>query len=765
MQSQPTVSSILEAFEHKPNLYKNIVYKKILPPLEPKYADFPSSIPDEVIRVLKKKGVERLFTHQAQAIHASHEGKNVVVVTPTASGKTLCFNLPVIQSVIANPESRALYIFPTKALSQDQYKELYDITKALERDIRIYTFDGDTPASARKAIRSSGHIVVTNPDMLHTGILPHHTRWIKLFENLKYIVIDEVHHYRGVFGSHLANVLRRLKRICRFYKANPQFICCSATIANPLELTEKLIGEKFTLIDDNGAPQGEKAFIFYNPPVVNRELGIRRSAILETRKIAAHFLQNNVQTIVFARSRLRVEILVKYLKRTMARLKGDPERICGYRGGYLPNERHAIEDGIKKGEILGVVSTNALELGIDIGRLNAAILAGYPGTVSSTWQQGGRAGRKLGTSVVVLVASSSPLDQYIVNHPDYFFGASPESGIINPNNMAIMAGHVKCACFELPFEENEMMGDMNPAPLLKHLEEAGIIRHTGDRWYYSSEVYPAEEISLRSATAENFVVLNTSKANSVIAELDYDSAPFFIHEEAIYIHQSQTFFIDRLDWEGRTAYAREADVDYYTDSQSKTDVRVLTEDARHEYLGPDSPLEAKFFGDVSVVTIVAKYKKIKFETHENVGYGEVHTPPNEMQTECFWIGFKDGLKETLEEKGLVLGSGLRGMAHLFSHVVPLYVMCDPKDFIVVPVIRTPHVQRPTIYIYDKYPGGIGIARKCFTLDDRLFKAALEILKDCRCPEGCPSCIGPSLELDEKAKDTARFLLEEILQNK
>lgn len=491
MQSQSTVSSILEAFEHKPNLYKNIVYKKVIPPVEPKYADFPPSIPEEVIRVLKEKGIEQLYTHQARAIHAANQGKNVVVVTPTASGKTLCFNLPVIQSVLGNPESRALYIFPTKALSQDQYKELYDITKALERDIRIYTFDGDTPASARKAIRHSGHIVVTNPDMLHTGILPHHTRWIKLFENLKYIVIDEVHHYRGVFGSHLANVLRRLKRICRFYKSSPQFICCSATIANPLELTEKLIGEEFTLIDDNGAPQGEKAFIFYNPPVVNRELGIRRSSILETRRIAVHFLQNNVQTIVFARSRLRVEILVKYLKRAMARLKGNPERICGYRGGYLPNERHAIEDGIKKGEILGVVSTNALELGIDIGRLNAAILAGYPGTVSSTWQQSGRAGRKLGTSVVVLVASSSPLDQYIVNHPDYFFGASPESGIINPNNMAILAGHVKCACFELPFEENEMMGDMNPAPLLKHLEEAGIVRHTGERWFYSSEVYPA----------------------------------------------------------------------------------------------------------------------------------------------------------------------------------------------------------------------------------------------------------------------------------
>lgn len=762
MMKKSSVTSVLELLEHKDSLRRNIVYRKIIPPRPPQYSDFPSSLPPELKEVLRKRGIEKLYTHQADSINAVNDGKNIVVVTPTASGKTLCYNLPVVQEVVKDPEARSLYIFPTKALSQDQYKELHEMTGALGRDIRVYTFDGDTPAPARKSIRNSGHIVVTNPDMLHAGILPHHTRWIKLFENLKYIVIDEVHHYRGVFGSHLANVLRRLKRICEFYQSEPQFICCSATIENPKELTEALVDEKFELIDNNGAPSGEKVVLFYNPPVVNQELGIRRSVILEARRLAAHFLAENIQTIVFARSRLRVEILAKYLKREIGRLKGDPSRIRGYRGGYLPSERHAIEQGIKKGEILGVVSTNALELGIDIGMLHAVVLAGYPGTVSSTWQQGGRAGRKAEESAMILVASSAPLDQYIVNHPDYFFGSSPEAGIINPDNMAIMSSHLKCALFELPMEDDEKFGNAEPKPLLDHLEQEDVFRHTGGRWYYTSEVYPAEEISLRSATAQNFVVLNTSNKNRVMAEVDYDSAPFFLHEDAIYIHQGKTFVIDKLDWDGRTAYARQVKVDYYTDALAKTDVRVLTKDALTPVEKYESPLSEKTFGDVSVVTVVTKFKKIKFESHDNVGYGEVHTPPNEMQTECCWFSFREDLKESLKEKELVLGAGLSGLATLLKNVVPLYVMCDPKDFLCVPMVRSPHDQRPTIFVYDRYPGGIGIARRCFAIDRKLFKAAMEIVSGCRCAEGCPSCIGPSLEIGHKGKETARYLLERIL---
>lgn len=752
---------------------RNITHWHIVPEDTGRLVEFPSVLSPELLRVLESRGIKQLYSHQAEAINSILEGKNVVVVTPTASGKTLCYDIPVVESVLHDDQSRSLYLFPTKALSQDQYVGLYEITRALGRDIKVYTFDGDTPQSARRAIRSAGQIVVTNPDMLHTGILPHHTLWIKLFENLTYIVIDEIHHYRGVFGSHLANVLRRLKRICKFYNSRPVFICCSATIANPRELAERLVEEEFTLIDSNGAPRGKKVFIFYNPPLVNAELGIRKSLKTETRRVATRFLAKDVQTIVFARSRLLVEILVTYLKRAAAKLKKNPQRIRGYRGGYLPTERRDIEQGLRKGEVLGVVSTNALELGIDIGQLKVAILSGYPGTVASTWQQAGRAGRKTDTSAAVLIASSAPLDQYIINHPEYFFGASPEMGIINPDNIAILASHLKCGAFELPFEEGEQFGSANPLPLLQHLENEQILRHTGGRWYWASEAYPTEEISLRSATVENFVILNTAQENKVIGEVDYDSAPFLIHEDAIYMHQSQTFFIERLDWDGRTAYAKPVTIDYYTDALAKTDIDVLAVDNTYDYgeagntgekpegAQIDHPLMSKNFGAVSVVTVVAKYKKIKFETHENVGYGEIHIPQQEMQTESYWLTFRDNLGEDIKRAGGDLGSGLRALANLLLNVVPLFVMCDPRDIATVPMVRAPHDQRPAIYIYDRYPGGIGISRKLFTIDEQIMRAAKEMLEECRCKEGCPSCVGPALEVGDRGKQTAGLLLEQM----
>ncbi len=768
------VGEILEALKSAPGICRNITHWRVVAEKRGELVDFPSALSSELIRVLKARGIQKLYSHQAEAIASILAGKNVVVVTPAASGKTLCYDIPVVQSILHNDQARALYLFPTKALSQDQYVGLYEITRALGRNIKVHTFDGDTPQSARRAIRSAGQIVVTNPDMLHTGILPHHTLWIKLFENLKYIVIDEIHHYRGVFGSHLANVLRRLKRICRFYNSKPLFICCSATIANPQELTEKLVEEPFSLFDSNGAPQGKKIFVFYNPPLVNRELGIRKSLKTETRRVATRFLSKDVQTIVFARSRLLVEILVTYLKRAVERLKKDPKRIRGYRGGYLPTERRAIEHGLRKGDVLGVVSTNALELGIDIGQLKVAILSGYPGTVASTWQQAGRAGRKTDTSAAILIASSAPLDQYIINHPEYFFGASPEMGIINPDNMTILASHIKCGAFELPYEDGEQFGTANPLPLLEYLEKEQILRHTGGRWYWASEVYPAEEISLRSATVENFVILNTAEHNEVIGEVDYESAAFLIHEDAIYIHQSQTFFIERLDWDGRTAYAKPVTVDYYTDAQAKTDIGVLTVDNTYRY-GVDGrpeekpecmrkvyPLVSKNFGTVSVKTVVAKYKKIKFETHDNVGYGDIHIPELEMQTESYWLTFREDLKAELERAGGDLGSGLRALANLLSNVVPLFVMCDPRDFATVPMVRAPFDAHPAIYIYDKYPGGIGISRKLFTIDDQIMRAAKDMLDECRCAQGCPSCVGPALEIGDRGKETAGLLLEQIL---
>ncbi len=800
-----TLEEILKYLTDDRRYGRNITRCEHLPPKPGQYRPFPETMSAQLQEVLRARGIEQLYSHQAEAIRHVQSGKNVAIVTPTASGKTLCYNLPVVDRLLHDPESRALYLFPTKALSQDQLNELYGITKELGRDLKVYTFDGDTPQSARKAIRTAGHIVVTNPDMLHTGILPHHTLWIKLFENLQYVVIDELHHYRGVFGSHLANVIRRLKRICRFYGAHPQFICCSATIANPKELAEKVVEEPFELADQSGAPQGEKYFVFYNPPVINPELGIRRSYIKEASRLAARFVYEGVQTIVFARSRLRVEIITTYLKRIMRRLRRKPDLIKGYRGGYLPLERRAIEKGIKTGEVMGVVSTNALELGIDIGALSASILSGYPGTIASTWQQGGRAGRRQGASVILLIASSSPLDQYMVRHPEYFFGRSPEAGIINPDNLAILASHVKCAAFELPFEDEEKFGEATIADILRYLEEARILRHTGGRWYWSSESYPAEEISLRSATPENFVVLNTTRKNEVLGEVDYESAPLLIHDEAIYMHQSQTYIIDQLDWERRVAYAREIDSDYYTDAQVKTDIKVLREEfsesagaavssvlpegapadsvtpspsqqvvQRGEEVlrsgkilkgdRPDEEVEAepgpitRSYGEVSVTTLPTKYKKIKFETHENVGYGDIHLPEQERQTEAYWLSFPEALIEQFHAQGLDLGGGLRGLATLLMQVVPLFVMCDPKDIRSVAMLKSPHAQRPTIYLYDYYPGGIGICQLVYEKHEAIVRAARQLLQECACNRGCPSCVGPQLEVGSSGKDSAQQLL-------
>ncbi|MBI5154313.1 DEAD/DEAH box helicase, partial [Candidatus Poribacteria bacterium] len=492
------LGALIDEFLNHPSLRHNIAHVQRLPAQGARYGKWPESLDPRLRAALAAKGIERPYSHQGEAIAHALAGRNPVVVTPTASGKTMCYNVPVIQGILGNPNSRAIYLFPTKALSHDQYRDLYELTSACGEEIRVYTYDGDTPPDTRRALRNSGHIVVTNPDMLHCGILPHHTRWIKLFENLKYIVIDELHQYRGVFGSHLANVMRRFNRICAFYGAKPVFVCCSATIANPAELASELTGQQFELISESGAPRGERVFVFYNPPVVNKELNVRRSIRTEASRLASRFIARGHQTIIFARSRMMVEVITTYLKRTMTRMHRDPDRICGYRSGYLPKERRAIEDGIKKGRILGVVSTNALELGIDIGGLDVSILAGYPGTIASAWQQAGRAGRKAAASLSVYVGGNSALDQFLMTHPEFFFGGSPEQGIINADNLAVLASHLKCGTFELPFDDGERFGASDPRPILQYLEDERVVRHSGGRWHYASDSYPAENVSLRT---------------------------------------------------------------------------------------------------------------------------------------------------------------------------------------------------------------------------------------------------------------------------
>ncbi|HEX2946767.1 MAG TPA: DEAD/DEAH box helicase [Clostridia bacterium] len=753
------LEQMLDYIKASDKIMKNITSWVELPAREAVYTEFPDFIDGRIRAALDRRGVRRLYSHQASAIQAVHDGNSIVVVTPTASGKTMCYNVPVLDAILKDEESRALFLFPTKALSQDQTSELHELITEAGVDVKTFTYDGDTPQTARKAIRQAGHIVVTNPDMLHSGILPHHTKWTKLFENLKFIVIDEIHHYRGVFGSHLANVLRRLRRICNFYGSDPIFICCSATIANPAELASRITGAEVKLIDNNGAPTAKKHIIFYNPPLVNKELGIRRSSLLEAEGLAETLIRNNVQTIVFTRSRLNVEVLVTYLKDIYHGSSEGDRRVRGYRGGYLPNLRREIERGLREGSITGVVSTNALELGIDIGALEACIICGYPGTIASTWQQSGRAGRRSGVSAAFLVASSSPLDQYIINNPDYFFGKSPENGLINPDNLVILYNHMKCAAFELPFENGEKFGVETTSEILSFMEEARLIRHVGDRWHWMSDVFPADEISLRSASNENFIIIDISEPKPVvIGESDRFSAPMLLHEEAIYIHEGVQYQVEKLDFDDKKAYVRRVNVDYYTDANLAVDLKVI--DVFRD--DTEKPVH-RSSGEVSVSSLVTMFKKIKLHTHENIGSGPVTLPELEMHTTSYWVSLPESIPEMSQTD---VQNGLLGLSNILANAAPIYLMCDPGDIRVVYQVRATFTQRPTVYIYDSFPGGVGFSDKLYELHGELFETAAGMVKQCGCETGCPSCVGPLNEFTgtDNPKELTLKLIDLIRDN-
>ena len=664
-----SLEAILERIKQDPQVTRHVTHWRHLPSRAPQYAQYPSSTDPRLVDALRRGGIERLYTHQAAAAEAAVRGANVVVVTPTASGKTLCYNLPVLNTMLADTLARALYLFPTKALAQDQLAELRLLDETLGQRINAHTYDGDTPQSARPGIRKSARIVITNPDMLHAGILPHHTRWARFFQGIRYVVLDEIHTYRGVFGSHVANVLRRLKRICAFYGANPQFICASATIANPLELAEHLVEETFTLVgsDQDGSPQGEKHFLFYNPPIVDRELGIRRSAVSDARILAERFLEARVQTIVFARARLTTEVLLTYLRDSAVRDGLPVERVQGYRGGYLPSERRSIERGLRERQVLGVVATNALELGINIGHLDACVMTGYPGTIASTWQQAGRAGRRADTSIAVLVAGSSPLDQYIIRQPEYFFGRTPERALLNPDNLIIAANHIRCAAFELPFDGDEAFGAFpHTQEVLAYLEEEGLLRLSGRQWHYAAHTYPSETVSLRTAEMDSFVVthvppdhLSDAGEGRVIGVVDRQSAPFLIHEGAIYLHGGESYLVRRLDWEGRRAEVEPVDAGYYTQASQSTNVQVTSIQQTAE-----TDAVSKACGEVLITSKATSFKKVRLYTHEILGWGEIPAdsiPEQEMETTAFWFGLNPELSTQLEQEGLLnMARGDRG---------------------------------------------------------------------------------------------------------
>lgn len=786
-----TIEELLSRLKHNRRFMENVRALKSFSAFQGKFAPFPGWIHPRLKAVLQKKGYDQLYSHQAEAIDLVKNGRSVVLITPTASGKTLCYNLPVLNRIIGEPETRALYLFPTKALAQDQMDEVHGLISALKADIKTYTYDGDTPDDARQAIRKQGHVVVTNPDMLHTGILPHHTKWQKLFTNLKYIVVDELHVYRGIFGSHFTNVIRRLVRICRFYGQEPVFICCSATVANPKEHAERLLERPVELIDKSGAPTASKTFILYNPPIVNRELGIRQSAMTPARQLATELITNRIQTIVFTTSRLNVEILTKYLKDKFTREKPlDTRFVTGYRGGYLPNLRRQIEEGLRNREVMGVVSTNALELGIDIGNLEACIMAGYPGSIASVWQQAGRAGRRMGHSLAILIARSSPMDQFIVENPEYFFSRSPEHCRTNPDNLLILLHHLKSAAFELPFEKGERFGDENLVELLDYLEEKGVLHKVDDRWHWTAESYPADEVSLRSINPENIVVVDTTEtgAHKVIAEVDWDSAFSTVHDDAIYMVESQQYHVDKLDLERKTAYVHKVDVDYYTDAMTYTNVRVIdnfSKKQQHHLIVEH--------GEVQVARKIVGYKKIKFYTSENLGYGDVTLPEKDMHTTSYWFTIPKDLLIGLPYSQSEIIDGLSGLAYSLHHLATMLLMSDAHDidrcigdksgewFVrhgggfrsIANVSQSANDKAavmidafdPTIFIFDVYPGGIGFSELLYEQHDRLLASVQSLVRSCPCSHGCPSCVGPTLEVGPAAKETVLAILDLIIEKK
>ncbi|MDR0503214.1 MAG: DEAD/DEAH box helicase [Treponema sp.] len=730
-----------------PEFAPNIVINRLLPAQEGEYAPFPEDLDSRIVNALNKRGIDRIYSHQAEVWRLTQKGRNVVVVTPTASGKTLCYNLPCLNALLADESARCLYLFPTKALSQDQQAELNEISGGNEGlNLKIATYDGDTPESLRVSARDTGRIVISNPDMLHTGILPNHPKWIKFFSRLKYIVIDEAHAYRGVMGSHVANVIRRLRRVTAFYGAFPQFILCSATIANPAELAYSLIGQDVELVDKNGAPRGEKRIILYNPPLVDAVQGIRRSVITESRRWMIALLKAGVKTILFAHSRIRTEVAASYVNEDLENIYTDNSRIRveAYRGGLLPNERRDIERGLREGEIQGVVSTNALELGIDIGGLDASVVAGFPGSFNSFWQQSGRAGRRGGTSVSVFIASVSPIDQFIMNDPEWFFRKSAEEARIDPDNPYILTDHVKCACFELPFIDKQLKESFggNAKEALEYLEEAGIVRHAGGKWHWADRSFPAEGVSLRSASADNIVIIDvTDGRNAVIGEMDRPSAKEMLFVNAVYIHRGRQYMVERLDVENRKCHVREADVNYFTDGLVKTDIQVLSEDEKRRI---ETNLEA-VLGDVLVRSQVTKFKKLRFRTHENIGYGDITLPEEEMQTRCLALLFAP---DTSSGKALAamdeqkIAEALCGAGTLIRNIAPIFLLCDPRDLGIAERVKDPHFGVPALYIYDKYPGGTGLTESLSNRIETLFHAIGEAIENCPCKNGCPSCVGP-----------------------
>ena len=851
-----TLETLLSRWRADVQTAPNISTWRVTPARPAKTAPIPNDLPRPLADALRQRGIKQLYSHQAAAWTHSRAGKNIVLATSTASGKTLAYNLPVLAELSQNPKATALYLFPTKALTQDQLSALsrYPInplngTTKQQANVSTATYDGDTPKSRRPAIRENARILLSNPDMLHTGILPHHTKWDGFLANLRYIVIDEMHTYRGVFGSHVANVIRRLKRIANFYGANPQFILTSATIGNPAELAEKLIEAPVELIDEDGAAQGERHFLIYNPPVIDEALGLRKSSLMESIRLAGDLIQKDVQSVVFARSRRAVEIILTQLRENREkRIESSKNSsfsiqnsalIRGYRSGYLPAQRREIEAGLRNGDVRLVVATNALELGIDIGGMGASLLVGYPGGIASTWQQAGRAGRGDAPAAAIFVASPNPLDQFLAHHPEYFFARSPEQALINPDHLLILLNHLRCAAFELPFKEGEGFGRLDAEMLgdfLDFLVAQGELHASRQAYFWMADNYPAAGVSLRSASPENVLLQVREGGNPrTLGEVDLASATWMVHPRAIYLHEGQQYFVQSLDLAQNVAALIPVALDYYTQPLRQTEITLLSQLAHAAVLGGESA-----YGELLVSEQVTGFRKRSWETGENLGEEPLDLPPKEFETTGYWLSLSEAITEKLRAAGawtndandygahwgeiraavrardgytcaicgmpesdrqhhvhhkipfrnfadrdtanrmenlvtlcpschrqaeinVRMRSGLAGLATLLGHLAPLYLMTDNRD---LGVFSDPAWKAaeglPSVVIYDQVPAGIGFSQKLFEMQETLLASALQLVRECGCDDGCPSCVGPGGENGSGGKRETVAILRELV---
>ena len=727
---------MIRHLERLPTYRNQIAHIEHIPSRGPRYGRLAKPLPQPLRAALQASGIAELYSHQAQAVEAIREGHNVVVTTSTASGKTLCYNLPVLESIHNDPRTRALYLFPTKALAQDQLRGLYELTCAESDDLKFGAYDGDTPRSARTRLRKSASIVLSNPDMLHLGILPNHRLWSQFLAHLRFVVVDEAHVYRGVFGSHVACILRRLRRLCERYGSQPLFICCSATIANPAEHIYNLIGLSAVVIDEDGSPQGAKDFVLWNPPLTDEQRGVRRSANVEATHLFTELVRRSLRNITFTKARKVAELILRYSQEALERENPDlVPLVKSYRAGYLPEERRRIEQQLFHGQLLGVTATTALELGVDIGALDATVLVGYPGTIASTWQQAGRAGRGVGHSVSFLIGLDNPLDQYFMRHPEQLFGRSHENALLDPYNVHLLRQHLTCAAYEMPLtsRDQELFGPAF-AEAVPSLQNEGVLEYRRNRWYYPSDDYPAEKVSIRSIASETYSLLDESDGR-LLEEVEATKAFYGIHPGAIHLHQGDAYLVTELNLETRIALAKLVDVNYYTQPREINELRIV-----NCWRQRDLQNTSAYYGQLQVTEQVVGYKRKQQFTDTVLGEETLDLPAQSFDTTGLWFDLPPSVREWLRQPGLDLHGGLHAVEHAAIGVLPLFAMCDRQDIGGLSTPNHPDTGRPQIFIYDGYPGGVGITEKGFALLRQLWEATLRTIEECPCEAGCPSCI-------------------------